>query len=54
MVGDSVPRDIKGATAAGMKKALVCANAQAPARARIGPAHGRRTGGAPPMSFAAA
>ena len=30
MVGDSVPRDIKGAAAAGMKKALVCAAAQAP------------------------
>ncbi len=31
MVGDSVPRDIKGAAAAGMKKALVCAASQAPA-----------------------
>ena len=30
MVGDSVPRDIKGAAAAGMRKALVCAKAQAP------------------------
>jgi putative hydrolase of the HAD superfamily len=30
MVGDSVPRDIKGAAAAGMKKALVCAGPQAP------------------------
>lgn len=30
MVGDSVPRDIKGAAAAGMKKALVCAAPQAP------------------------
>ena len=30
MVGDSVPRDIKGAAAAGMKKALVCASPQPP------------------------
>lgn len=30
MVGDSVPRDIKGAHAAGMKKALVTAKTQAP------------------------
>jgi len=30
MVGDSVPRDIKGAAAAGMKKALVTAKAAAP------------------------
>jgi HAD superfamily hydrolase (TIGR01549 family) len=30
MVGDSVKRDIKGAAAAGMKKALVCAAAQPP------------------------
>ncbi len=30
MVGDSVPRDIKGASAAGMKKALVCANPRPP------------------------
>lgn len=30
MVGDSVPRDIKGASAAGMKTALVCAKPQAP------------------------
>jgi putative hydrolase of the HAD superfamily len=30
MVGDSVPRDIKGAAAAGMKQALVCAKAEAP------------------------
>ncbi|HEX4046186.1 MAG TPA: HAD family hydrolase [Elusimicrobiota bacterium] len=31
MVGDSVPRDITGAAAAGMKKALVCAAERAPA-----------------------
>jgi putative hydrolase of the HAD superfamily len=30
MVGDSIPRDIKGAAAAGMKKALVCAGKDAP------------------------
>ncbi len=30
MVGDSVPRDIKGAAAAGMKKALVCAQPRVP------------------------
>ena len=30
MVGDSVPRDIKGAAAAGMKNALVCAKAPIP------------------------
>lgn len=30
MVGDSVPRDMKGAAAAGMKKALVCAKPAAP------------------------
>jgi putative hydrolase of the HAD superfamily len=30
MVGDSIPRDIKGAAAAGMKKALVCAQSEAP------------------------
>lgn len=30
MVGDSVPRDIKGAAAAGMKKALVCAKPASP------------------------
>ena len=30
MVGDSIPRDIKGAAAAGMKKALVCAKPEAP------------------------
>ena len=30
MVGDSIPRDIKGAAAAGMKKVLVCATPQAP------------------------
>ena len=30
MVGDSVPRDIKGAAAAGMKQVLVCAKTQAP------------------------
>lgn len=30
MVGDSVPRDMKGATAAGMKKALVCAKTAPP------------------------
>jgi putative hydrolase of the HAD superfamily len=30
MVGDSVPRDMKGAAAAGMKKALVCAAPLAP------------------------
>jgi putative hydrolase of the HAD superfamily len=30
MVGDSIARDIKGAAAAGMRKALVCAEPQAP------------------------
>jgi putative hydrolase of the HAD superfamily len=30
MVGDSIPRDIAGATAAGMKKALICAREQPP------------------------
>jgi HAD superfamily hydrolase (TIGR01549 family) len=30
MVGDSVPRDMKGAAAAGMKKALICAAPQPP------------------------
>jgi HAD superfamily hydrolase (TIGR01549 family) len=30
MVGDSVPRDIKGAAAAGMRKVLVCSRPQAP------------------------
>jgi putative hydrolase of the HAD superfamily len=30
MVGDSVPRDIKGAAAAGMKNVLVCAGSQTP------------------------
>ena len=30
MVGDSIPRDIQGAAAAGMKKALVTAKLQAP------------------------
>jgi HAD superfamily hydrolase (TIGR01549 family) len=30
MVGDSVPRDIKGAAAAGMMKVLVCARPEAP------------------------
>ena len=30
MVGDSVPRDIKGAAAAGMRKVLVCAKPQPP------------------------
>ncbi len=30
MVGDSVPRDIRGASAAGMQKALVCAKSTAP------------------------
>ena len=30
MVGDSVPRDIKGAAAAGMKKALVCVTTSIP------------------------
>lgn len=30
MVGDSVPRDMKGAAAAGMKRALVCAASSAP------------------------
>lgn len=31
MVGDSVPRDMKGAAGVGMKKALVCARAEPPA-----------------------
>ena len=30
MVGDSIPRDIRGAEAAGMKKTLVCARTPAP------------------------
>ena len=30
MVGDSAPRDVRGATAAGMRAALVCARAPAP------------------------
>ncbi|MDE2491218.1 MAG: HAD family hydrolase [Elusimicrobia bacterium] len=30
MVGDSVPRDMKGAAAAGMRRALVCTKPQAP------------------------